>query len=69
MDDFKHHRHHVVLDYCLAVSAVIIALCIAVFVIWTMTATTSAKAFDADGVVCFTHAFSTECHETRAKAQ
>jgi len=69
MDDFKHHKHHVVLDYCLAVSAVVIAIAVIWLVVWVTTASTSAKAFDADGVVCFTHALTTECHETRAKAQ
>jgi len=66
----EHTRHHRITDVArimAAVSALIIAICFAVLVVWVTSAQQNTKLYEADNVVCASQPFAMHCFERKPR--
>lgn len=64
------HDRHEAVDYArmvMAVAAVLFAIAFTVLVVWIITAEPKTKLYEADGYVCASQPFATQCFERKAR--
>jgi hypothetical protein len=61
MDDHGYHRSAHIAKLCMAFSMLLIAIMVAVFVVWIVLAKQDSKLYEADGYVCASQPFAMQC--------